>query len=49
MQVPHSFLNQACSEVEIALPGQGEYGVGMVFLPPDPSERYKCEVYLRKL
>jgi len=42
-QVPHAFLKQACSEVKIALPGPGEYGVGLVFLPSNPSERYKCE------
>jgi hypothetical protein len=30
--------------VKIALPGPGEYGVGMVFLPSHPMERYKCEV-----
>ena len=44
MQVPHAFLEQACREMKIALPGPGEYGVGMVFLPPHPAERYKCEV-----
>ncbi|MGA2178655.1 MAG: glutamate synthase large subunit [Verrucomicrobiota bacterium] len=44
MQVPHAFLEEACREVKVALPGPGEYGVGMVFLPPHPAERYKCEV-----
>jgi glutamate synthase domain-containing protein 1 len=44
MQVPHVFLERACREMKIALPGPGEYGVGMVFLPPHPAERYKCEV-----
>ena len=44
MQVPHAFLEEACREMKIALPGPGEYGVGMVFLPPHPGERYKCEV-----
>ncbi len=43
MQVPHSFLKKACGQVGIELPGPGEYGVGMVYLPPNPSERYKCE------
>jgi len=43
LQVPHAFLEQACREVKIALPGPGEYGVGMVFLPSIPPERYKCE------
>jgi len=44
MQVPHMFLEQTCRVMKIALPGPGEYGVGMVFLPPHPTERYKCEV-----
>jgi glutamate synthase (ferredoxin) len=43
MQIPHAFLKQACAEAKINLPGPGEYGVGLVFLPPHPSERYKCE------
>ena len=33
MQVPHAFLEEACHEMKINLPGPGEYGVGMVFLP----------------
>ena len=44
MQIPHTFLEQACREMKFNLPGPGEYGVGMVFLPPHPAERYKCEV-----
>ena len=44
MQIPHAFLEQACREVKINLPGPGGYGVGMVFLPSHPMERYKCEV-----
>jgi glutamate synthase (ferredoxin) len=44
MQIPHAFLEQACREMKFNLPGPGEYGVGMVFLPPHPAERYKCEV-----
>jgi len=44
MQVPHGFLEEACREMKIVLPGPGGYGVGMVFLPPHPAERYNCEV-----
>ena len=43
LQVPHHFLAKSCAEIGIHLPFPGEYGVGMVFLPADPSERYKCE------
>ncbi|MGD0059531.1 MAG: glutamate synthase large subunit [Verrucomicrobiia bacterium] len=43
MQVPHEFFKKVCAKEKIALPSYGEYGVGMVYLPPDASERYKCE------
>jgi glutamate synthase domain-containing protein 2/glutamate synthase domain-containing protein 1/glutamate synthase domain-containing protein 3 len=43
MQTPHEFLKKVCAQEKIALPSFGEYGVGMVYLPPDASERYKCE------
>jgi glutamate synthase domain-containing protein 2/glutamate synthase domain-containing protein 1/glutamate synthase domain-containing protein 3 len=43
MQTPHEFLKKVCGQEKIALPSFGEYGVGMVYLPPDTSERYKCE------
>src|ERR1700693_1560912 len=43
MQVPHHFLAKSCAELGIHLPGAGEYGVGSVYLPADPAERYKCE------
>ena len=49
MQVPHTFLEQACRVMKIALPRPGEYGVGMVFLPPHPTERYKCEVLFEEI
>ncbi len=49
MQVPHTFMEQACREIKIALPGPGEYGVGMVFLPPNSEERYKCEVLFEEI
>src|SRR2546426_2863958 len=43
LQTPHNFLAKVCDEQRIHLPGPGEYGVGMIFLPRDPAERYKCE------
>ncbi|MBI5383896.1 MAG: glutamate synthase large subunit [Verrucomicrobia bacterium] len=42
MQMPHSFLQQACDDKNIPLPGQGEYGVGMVFMPTTPTARQEC-------
>jgi glutamate synthase domain-containing protein 1 len=43
LQTPHEFLKKVCAHDKIALPAYGEYGVGMVYLPPDTTSRYKCE------
>ncbi len=43
IQVPHAFLNKVCTEAGIRLPAPGEYGVGMVYLPPDEARRRACE------
>ncbi|MCL4302827.1 MAG: glutamate synthase large subunit [Anaerolineae bacterium] len=43
MQTPHAFLAKVAAEEHIHLPGPGEYGVGMVFLPPNPALRRACE------
>ncbi|HUK82990.1 MAG TPA: glutamate synthase large subunit [Verrucomicrobiae bacterium] len=43
MQAPHNFLAKVCSQAGFQLPGPREYGVGMVYLPPDPVERRNCE------
>jgi glutamate synthase (NADPH/NADH) large chain len=42
-QIPHRFFQKACAEVGIDLPGAGEYGVGMFFLPQDPADREVLE------
>ncbi len=43
LQVPHVFLTGVCQELNISLPQPGQYGVGMVFLPPDVEQRRVCE------
>src|SRR5262249_28675051 len=44
LQVPHKFLKAKCAELGIRLPDDaGSWGVGMVFLPSDESERQHCE------
>ncbi len=43
MQTPHAFLKAAAAKEKIPLPGAGEYGVGMVFLPHDAAQRAECE------
>ena len=49
VQTPHEFLRKACAEAGFRLPSFGEYGVGMVFLPPDPSLRRNCERRLEEI
>ncbi len=46
MQIPHEFLRRECREIGVELPRPGEYAVGMVFLPPNPNHRRRCEEIL---
>ncbi|WP_127586256.1 glutamate synthase large subunit [Paenibacillus koleovorans] len=46
MQLPHSFFRQVCQELQIRLPEEGKYGVGMVFLPKDADARKQCETIM---
>ena len=43
LQMPHAFLEQACDEVGLKLPGEKQYGCGLVFLPPEREDRQRCE------
>ena len=43
VQMPHEFFTGTCSSLGIDLPGPGEYGVGMVFLPPQSRAHIQCE------
>jgi glutamate synthase (ferredoxin) len=43
LQMPDKFLRKAARQVGIQLPPFGQYGVGMIFLPPDPLQRRNCE------
>ena len=49
IQIPHDFLSQECAKLDISLPAPGEYGVGMVFLPPDSQRRQACEAIVEKV
>ncbi len=42
IQIPHNFLKKACDDLGINLPDEGEYGVGLVFLPQEKYERAYC-------
>ncbi|HRV07826.1 MAG TPA: glutamate synthase large subunit [Acidobacteriota bacterium] len=43
LQMPHSFLEDACTSLSISLPAPGRYAAGTVFLPTDPETRYHIE------
>src|SRR5258707_13241212 len=43
IQPPHDFLKLVAKEARVKLPGLGEYGVGMLFMPVKASERAECE------
>ena len=49
LQVPHEFFKRAAKDCGIKLPGAGEYGVGMIFLPPDADARAQCETVFNRV
>lgn len=42
-QIPHKFFRKTTKDLGINLPGVGDFGVGMVFLPQDELQRQQCE------
>jgi glutamate synthase domain-containing protein 2/glutamate synthase domain-containing protein 1 len=48
-QITHAFFQGECGKLGFSLPGVGEYGVGMVFLPVDRQPRYTCEGVLERI
>src|SRR5262245_7742087 len=49
IQTPHEFLAEAAKAARIKLPAQGQYGVGMIYLPPDARQRRKVEQAFEKI
>lgn len=46
-QLPHDFFQKECSQYN--LKGQGEYGVGMIFMPQNRTLRTQCEELLNEI
>ncbi len=42
IQIPHAFFAQELRLIKIALPSEGSYGVGMIFLPQEIDKRKQC-------
>jgi glutamate synthase (NADPH/NADH) large chain len=49
IQVPDKFLRKVCAERDIELPQEGDYAVGMAFMPPDISQRRAIEDICRQM
>ncbi|MFN8625530.1 MAG: glutamate synthase large subunit [Candidatus Binatia bacterium] len=49
IQLPHEFLHAQCRPLRIDLPDPGTYGVGMVFLPRNVSERNVCQEIFERI
>ena len=48
--LPHEFLAGAVKDnLNITLPDPGQYGVGMVFLPPDTPQREHCRQVVERI
>ncbi|MCT4686793.1 glutamate synthase large subunit [Vallitalea sp.] len=48
IQIPHEFLKKEMASLDFTLPEEGDYGVGMIFLPQEPNARYFCEGVFEK-
>src|SRR5579864_4308297 len=49
IQIPDKFFARECADLGFTLPPAGEYGVGMVFLPVEPSHRLIAEGILERI
>ena len=49
LQLPHEFFVGECARLGIELPERGSYGVGMVFLPREPSDQAACESAIERV
>ena len=49
IQMPHEFFRQVTPALGIDLPAEGEYGVGMVFLPPGPEARERGRALISRI
>jgi glutamate synthase (ferredoxin) len=49
IQLPHAFLQKKAERHSFSLPGPGQYGVGMIFLPPDSNQRRVIEMHFETI
>ena len=46
-QIPHAFFLRECSQLGIALPEPGDYGIGQCFLPKDKKTHVRAKHVFR--
>ena len=49
IQTPHEFFRRECRGLGMELPQEGEYGVGMVFMPPQPAAKQKVQDHISRV
>lgn len=49
IQIPHEFFRKETEKLGIQLPDEGEYAVGMIFLPQEPNARLFCEGIVERI
>jgi len=46
IQIPHEYFNKECKKIGFELPEEGQYGVGVLFFPPDEAVAEECRIIL---
>ncbi|MBV9780510.1 MAG: glutamate synthase large subunit [Acidobacteriaceae bacterium] len=49
IQIPHRFFTKEAASLGFSLPGPGEYGIAMCFLPVEQQQRLACEGLLEQI
>ena len=49
IQLPHALLAKVGADAGFDLPGTGQYGAGLVFLPPDDQQNQWCRAQLESV
>jgi glutamate synthase (ferredoxin) len=49
VQIPHAFLQKKVARRGFTLPEPGEYGVGVIYMPPNPTHRRALEIQFENI
>lgn len=49
IQIPHEFFKKETEKLDIHLPNEGDYAVGMLFIPQEPNARLFCEGIVERI